>query len=58
MWPIANAACTRRCVKKCNIKGIDFPEDLTVIVDVLSLHYDSDLWGPVDPYVFYPLRYK
>nr|QUF59376.1 cytochrome p450 CYP3045A1 [Brachionus angularis] len=57
MWPIANPACTRRCVKHTNINGIDVPENLTIIVDVLSVHYDPDLWGPVDPNVFYPLRF-
>jgi cytochrome P450 len=56
MWPIANTACTRRCVNRTTLKGIDIPENLTVIADVLSIHYDPELWGPVDPSVFYPMR--
>ena len=57
MWPVANPACTRRCMKATTVNDIDIPEDLTVIIDVLSIHYDADLWGPVDPHVFYPLRF-
>ena len=26
-------------------------------VDPYSIHYDIDLWGPVDPYEFYPERH-
>ena len=25
--------------------------------DVLSIHYNADLWGPTDPHVFYPERH-
>ena len=27
-------------------------------MDMYSLHYSSDLWGPVDPHLFYPDRHK
>lgn len=36
---------------------MDIPEGLVIAVDVLSLHEDEDLWGPVDPKVFYPARH-
>lgn len=26
--------------------------------DVFSVHYDRGLWGPEDPYVFYPERHE
>ncbi len=26
--------------------------------DVYSVHYDRELWGPEDPYVFFPERHK
>ena len=35
---------------------MDIPLNLTIAVDVLSLHYDPELWGPTDPNKFYPLR--
>ena len=47
----------RRCVNQTNIKGIDIPVDTVISIDVLSLHYDPELWGPEDPNVFCPLRF-
>ena len=29
-----------------------------VHVDVYSVHYDRDLWGPEEPYVFFPERHQ
>jgi len=29
---------------------------MEIAVDVMSLHFDQELWGPTDPYVFNPLR--
>lgn len=34
------------------------PADLTIALDVLSIHYDPDIWGPVDPEQFYPERFS
>ena len=48
---------TRRCTKATVIKGIDIPLDTDITIDVMSLHYDSELWGPEDPNVFYPPRF-
>ena len=30
---------------------------MPIVVDILSLHFDADLWGPVDPNEFYPERF-
>jgi cytochrome P450 len=49
---------TRRCVKQTTIKGIDIPVNLVVAVDVLSIHYDQELWGPEDPNEFNPSRFS
>jgi hypothetical protein len=38
------------------IKDLSIPAGVSVTVDVLSLHYSEEYWGPVDPYKFYPLR--
>ena len=48
---------TRRCTKATQVKGIDIPEDQLIAVDVLSLHYNPEYWGEVDPNVFYPERF-
>ena len=39
------------------MKGIDFHEDMRVDVDVLSIHYSEEVWGPEDPNKFHPSRY-
>ncbi len=46
----------RRCVKETTINGIRMTPDLIVRVDHLSIHFDSELWGPTDPHVFDPSR--
>ncbi|RNA34346.1 cytochrome P450 3A29-like, partial [Brachionus plicatilis] len=48
----------RRCTKKTTIKGIDIPVDTPIAVDVMSIHFDADLWGPQDPNEFYPPRHE
>ena len=55
MYPITSQIA-RRCTNSTIVKGVDIPLDTTVMADVLSIHYDKDLWGPVDPSIFYPLR--
>ena len=56
-YPIANVIVARRCTNATNVNGIDIPVDLEVVVDVLSIHFDQEIWGPTDPNIFYPLRY-
>jgi hypothetical protein len=55
MFPIVNSIVARKCTHPTKIKEIDIPLDLDIVVDVLSLHYDQDLWG-ADPDMFYPPR--
>ncbi len=33
-------------------------QDTLVHADVYSIHYDHELWGPEDPYVFFPERHE
>lgn len=47
---------TRRATRPTSVKGIDIPEGVCVVVDVMSLHNDPEIWGPVDPKTFYPSR--
>lgn len=46
------------CTKETIINGLRIPKGLEIVVDVLSLHFDPELWGPVDPNKFYPLRFS
>ena len=39
------------------VKGINIPKNLVIAVDVLSIHYDAEVWGPEDPYEFNPMRF-
>ena len=55
---INQRAITRRCTKATKVKGIDIPLDTDITIDVLSLHFDPELWGPVDPEQFYPARFS
>ena len=38
------------------IKGIYIKPEMLVRADHLTIHYDSDLWGPTDPHTFDPTR--
>lgn len=40
------------------VKGMDIPVGVSFTVDVLSLHYSEDYWGPTDPNVFDPMRFS
>ena len=47
----------RRCLVPTVINGLEFFKDMPIVIDVLGIHYNPDIWGPVDPNKFYPLRY-
>ena len=55
--PSSLSVTTRRCTTPTEVKGIKIPVGLSVTIDVLALHYDPELYGPVDPNIFYPSRY-
>jgi cytochrome P450 len=60
MFPIANSMVSRKCaVDNLTIDGGNYyiPKGMNIVVDVLSIHYDKVLWGPVDPEIFYPERF-
>lgn len=45
-------------MKSTKIKNLEIEEGLTISVDAYSIHYDAEVWGPVDPYQFYPQRFS
>jgi hypothetical protein len=60
MFPIANSMVSRKCmIDDLYIDNGNYyiPKNMNVVVDVLSIHYDPVIWGPVDPEIFYPERF-
>jgi thromboxane-A synthase len=58
MYPIAPIAITRQNSEDFQIKNFGtIPAGTSVAVDIYALHFDSDLWGPVDPHEFHPERF-
>ena len=58
MYPIANEAIQRRAAIDTIIQGIKVDKGTIVYADVRSVHYDQELWGPEDPYMFVPERHE
>jgi cytochrome P450 len=59
MYPIAPVVVNRRSTEEFHIKNIGkIPVGTRIAVDIYSLHFDPDLWGPVDPHTFYPERFS
>nr|QVK45580.1 cytochrome P450 [Brachionus paranguensis] len=56
IYPISRVA--RRCVKETIVKGINMTPGLVIRIDHRAIHFDRELWGPVDPNEFFPSRHK
>ena len=58
MYPIVPIAITRQSVEDFDLKGIGtIPAGTIITTDIYKLHFDPELWGPVDPHVFDPERF-
>ena len=58
MYPIAPMVINRQSTEDFHIKNIGtMPAGTCIAVDIYSLHFNPDLWGPVDPHTFYPERF-
>jgi thromboxane-A synthase len=58
MYPIVPVAISRQNVEDFHIKNFGtIPAGTAVTVDIYHLHFDPDLWGPVDPHIFHPERF-
>ena len=58
MYPIAPIVVNRQCMEEFHINGIGtIPAGTRIAIDMYTLHYDADLWGPVDPHTFHPERF-
>ena len=58
MYPIANGAVQRRAFAETFVQGIKIPEGTLIHADIYSIHFNQELWGPEDPYVFCPERHE
>jgi cytochrome P450 len=55
MYLIALLIINRQSTEEFHIKNIGtIPVGTRIAIDMYTLHFDPDLWGPVDPYIFYP----
>ena len=58
MYPIAPLVVNRQSTEDFEIKDVaTIPAGTRIAVDMYRLHFDSELWGPVDPHEFYPERF-
>jgi thromboxane-A synthase len=59
MYPIAPLVINRQSTEEFHIKGIGkIPVGTRIAIDMYSLHFNPDLWSPVDPNIFYPERFS
>ena len=59
MFPIVPLVVNRQSTEDFDIPNIGtIPAGTRVAADMYSLHFDPDLWGPVDPHMFYPERFE
>ncbi len=58
MYPITPIIINRQCSEEIYLPGLGcIPSGTKLTLDMYSLHYDNDLWGPVDTNIFYPERF-
>ena len=58
MYPITPIIINRECSEQIDLPGLGriYP-GTKLTLDMYSLHYDIDLWGPIDTKIFYPERF-
>jgi cytochrome P450 len=58
MFPVTPIIINRECSEEIDLPGLGriYP-GTKLTLDMYSLHYDNDLWGPVDTKKFYPERF-
>jgi cytochrome P450 len=59
MYPITPIIINRQCSEEVNLPGLGcILPGTKLTLDMYSLHYDNDLWGPVDAKIFHPERFS
>ncbi|CDW57282.1 p450 domain containing protein [Trichuris trichiura] len=46
LYPVASGVVNRRCMQTCTTGGFTIEKGMNVVVDVWSIHYNKDIWGP------------
>jgi len=58
MYPITPIIINRECSEDMDLPGLGkVVAGTKLTLDIYSLHYDNDLWGPVDTKIFCPERF-
>lgn len=58
MYPLTPIIINRQCSETIHLPGLgSILPGTKLTLDMYSLHYDLDLWGPVDTKQFYPERF-
>ncbi|CAF1075862.1 unnamed protein product [Rotaria sordida] len=58
MYPITESVINRQSSEEFHIENVGtIPVGTIILADIYTLHFNSDLWGPVDPHTFYPERF-
>jgi cytochrome P450 len=58
LYPIAPFIVNRECNKECQIGQFKIEVGTNIAVDMYSIHYNEQLYGPVSPLKFYPERFR
>ncbi|UJR24390.1 hypothetical protein I4U23_005767 [Adineta vaga] len=58
MYPIVPGIIQRRAMEDTIVKGIKIDKGSIIQTSVYAIHFDSELWGPEDPYLFVPERHQ
>jgi cytochrome P450 len=58
MYPITPIIINRQCSEEIYLPGLGcIAPGTKLTLDMYNLHYDNDLWGPIDTKNFYPERF-
>ena len=59
MYPIAPTVITRQSTEDFHIKDVGtVPAGTAITVDMYNVHYNMELWGPLNPHEFHPERFE
>ncbi|CAF4437808.1 unnamed protein product, partial [Rotaria sp. Silwood2] len=58
MYPIPISFVNRLCLNDTIVCNQHISKGDIIQPDIYSIHYNSELWGPHDPYEFYPDRHR